>query len=422
MDIDLLSIVKERDKYNRFKPYISEWVLGKEAQLIFTTIEAFFKQFPAVSTIDWTAFESFFFIYRNSTVRKDTAPLYKAIFNNLRAHTPSVASEDVLRHFITQEYSRSIADTALQVREGTASIDDVSDLVKKYDKELGRAINPTDLFVTGGVTDVLARASAPGFNWRLNELNISCGPLRQGDFVLLAAYVETGKTTFTASEVSHMATQIAGLGLGERPVVWINNEERSDKVMLRIMQAALGCTLADIMADEAKCTAEYNRLMGMPNRILVLNNDSGMNNAHKLTPLLRDLNPALIVFDQLDKVEGFNSKEEGEHSRLGRLYKWARDLSHDYGPVIAVSQTDASGASSQYITMDQLRGSKVDKPGEADAIITIGKAAGPSMDKQRFLHVPKNKLFGGPMSDETHRHGYWEVAIKPEVARYEGTR
>lgn len=418
MDLELLSIVKERDKYNRFKPYINEWVLGKEAQLIYTTMASFFSHYPAVSVLDWSAFESYFFVYRNAQVRKDTAPLYKTIFNNLRSHTPSVATEDVLRHYITQEYSRSIAETALEVREGTASIDDVADLVKRYDKELGRAISPTDLFVTGGIGDVLAQASAPGLNWRLNELNISCGPLRQGDFVLVAAYVETGKTTFAASEVSYMAPQITG----NRPVVWINNEERSDKVMLRIMQAALGCTLADLKADEAKCAAEYEKLMGMPNRILVLNNDSGLNNAHKLTPLFRELNPGLIVFDQLDKVDGFSNKEEGEHSRLGRLYKWARELSHDYGPVLAISQTDASGASTQYITMDQLRGSKVDKPGEADAIITIGKSNGPAMDKQRFIHVPKNKLFGGPVSDEAHRHGYWEVSIKPEVARYEGTR
>lgn len=351
-------------------------------------------------------------------MRKETAPSYKTIFSKLAGYTPSVAADEVLKHYITLDYSTRIADTALSVREGSAAIDDIAELVSKCDKELGRAIDLSDLFVTGGVGDVLALARAPGFAWRLNELNISLGPLRQGDFVLVAAYVETGKTTFAASEVSHMATQIKD----DRPVVWINNEERSAKVQLRIMQAALGVSRADIDKDEAAATEAYDKLMGKKGRILVLNNDSDMNNASRLTSLFRDLNPALIVFDQLDKVSGFFRSEQREDQRLGSLYKWARELSHEYGPVIALSQTDASGEGDQYIRMNQLRGSKVDKPGEADAIITIGKSNDPALRNKRYVHICKNKLFGGPLTEEKERHGYWEVEIEPTIARYAGTR
>jgi replicative DNA helicase len=378
----------------------------------------FFKAYPAVSNLDWTAFETFFFVARAAQLTRESAPHYRTVFDKLKSYVPSVASEEVLKYFVTQDFSTRIADTALKVRGGSASIDEVAELVAQHDKELGRAINPTELFVTGGVADVLAMAAAPGFEWRLEELNISLGPLRKGDFVLVAAYVETGKTTFAASEVSHMATQIGD----KRPIIWVNNEERSAKVRLRIQQAALGMSLPDISANLSAADAAYAKMMGDPNRILVLSNDEGMNNVAKLTPLFRDLNPALIVFDQLDKVDGFWKSDEGEHTRLGRLYKWARDLSHEYGPVIAISQTDASGHGERFIKMDQLRGSKVDKPGEADAIITIGKSDDPGMENHRFIHVPKNKLFGGPRSLEKERHGYWEVEIKPEIARYVGTR
>jgi replicative DNA helicase len=417
LDIDLLSICADKNTYQRFKPYIKEHVLSKEAQLVFNTFEPFFKGFPSVTKADWTAFESYFFVLRNSQVRKETAPSYKIIFDKLKAGATTSSLEEVLKHYITQDYATRIADTALQVRDGSASIDDVAELVSKCDKELGRAITPMDLFVTGGVEDILKEAAAPGLEWRLEELNISLGPLRKGDFVLVAAYVETGKTTFAASEVSHMASQIKD----DRPIVWVNNEERSAKVVLRIQQAALGMTMADITKDYATATASYEKAVGK-NRILVLSNDNGLNSVGKLTPLFRDLNPALIVFDQLDKVAGFHSSDEGEHSRLGRLYKWARELSHEYGPVLAISQTDASGSTSKYIGMDQLRGSKVDKPGEADAIITIGKGEGAAEVNKRYIHVPKNKLFGGPRSDEKERHGYWEVEINPAIARYEGTR
>jgi replicative DNA helicase len=323
-----------------------------------------------------------------------------------------------LRHYVTQDYATQIADTALKVNEGSATIDDIGELVKQHDKELGRAINLADLFVSSDVSEVLTLSSAPGLDWRLEELNISLGPLRKGDFTLVMAYVETGKTTFVADQVSHMATQVKDA----RPIIWVNNEERSNKVMLRVQQAALGRTLKDIQADPKKAAADFDALMGMKNRIMILNNDAGLNSVDKLVPIIRDSNPALIVFDQLDKVSGFREKDQKDHLRLGRLYQWARELSHEYCPVIAVSQSDASGSTSKYLTMDQLRGSKVDKPGEADAIITIGKDSDPAKPYTRYIHVPKNKLFGGPRTEEKERHGYWEVEIKPDIARYEGTR
>lgn len=418
MDLDLLSLVADKDKFQRFKPYIKEHVLSKEAQLIFNTVEGFYKSFPASKTIDWTAFESYFLVLRNAQIRKELVPNFKTIFDKLRSYSPTVSTEEVLRHYITQDYAAQITEAALKIGEGTASVDDIGELVKQHDKELGRAISLDDLFVSSDVSDVLAASSAPGLEWRLEELNISCGPLRKGDFVLVMAYVETGKTTFTADQVSHMAAQIKD----ERPVIWVNNEERSNKVMLRIQQAALGRTLKDICADPKKAAADFDALMKMKDRIRVVKNDSGMNSVDRLIPLFRDTNPALIVFDQLDKVAGFRERDQKEYLRLGRLYQWARELSHEYGPVIAISQADATGAPTKYLTMDQIRGSKVDKPGEADAIITIGKSDNPAEIYKRYIHVPKNKLFGGIRTEEKERHGYWEVEIKPDIARYEGTR
>jgi hypothetical protein len=96
----------------------------------------------------------------------------------------------------------------------------------------------------------------------------------------------------------------------------------------------------------------------------------------------------------------------------------ARDVAKEYCPVIAISQVDGTGEGEKWIQMNQLRGSKTDKIGEADAIVTIGKSNEPGMDLQRFIHVPKNKLFGGADTLEAHRHGCFEVDIEPAKARY----
>jgi replicative DNA helicase len=420
MDFDLLHILSTRNNYYRFKPHIKEWVLSKHATTIFNSMDGYYTTYPEAALIDWSQFEAHFFVLRNTKLRPDEAENYRTIFQKLRETGPTKGADELLTHYITADYAAQIADTAIKVAEGESkvSMSDVEKLFTGYTKEVGRSITKTDLFTPTDVATVVDEVAAGGLEWRLEELNISAGPLRQGDFVILGARPETGKTTFLADQVSYMAMQIKD----GRPVIWVNNEERSNKVMFRIIQSALGLTVKDIISDQSAAMAEYTRLMGgNKDKIQVTNESAGLNSVDALIALFKELNPALIVFDQLDKVAGFYN-EDRDDLRLGAVYSWARDLAHEYGPVIAASQADGSAEGQKWIYQHQLRGSKVDKPGEADLIITIGKTHDPSEENNRYIHLAKNKLFGGPRTDPTQRHGYWEVTINAEVARYVGTR
>jgi replicative DNA helicase len=254
----------------------------------------------------------------------------------------------------------------------------------------------------------------------LDVLNRSLGPLRTGNFIIVAARVEVGKTTFLASEVSYLAQQLPK----DRPVIWVNNEEESSVVFFRIVQAALGITSKEIIGDTTGCMVRYkDRMHGDENKIRVLKDTNTKKN---LETLFKEVNPGLIVFDQLDKVDGFRRSEDREDVILGRIYKWARELARTYGPVIAASQLSASAVEMKdppFIGMDALRGSKTDKPGEADAVVTIGKFKDPKTPEEelvRTINVPKNKLpGGGSKSVETERHGQYLVTIDPMRARFE---
>ena len=79
MDLDLLALIRTKETFQRFKPYIQEHVLSKEALLIFHTVESFFKAYPAVTEINWEAFETYFFVLRNAQIRRESAPNYKTI-------------------------------------------------------------------------------------------------------------------------------------------------------------------------------------------------------------------------------------------------------------------------------------------------------------------------------------------------------
>jgi replicative DNA helicase len=283
--------------------------------------------------------------------------------------------------------------------------------MQQYKKEVGSAVDKSEVFVSPSLSYISKVVGREGLNWRLKELNISLGPLRTGDFIIVAARPETGKTTFVASEAAHMMSQLKE---GEH-VIWINNEESSNKVMMRVIQAYHGVTSMDLLKDPESYEELFIANGG--DRFLVLDDDSGIRTVNKISTLFSEFKPGLIIFDQLDKVHGFNT-EARDDLRIGRLYEWARDVAKEYCPVIAISQVDGTGEGEKWIQMNQLRGSKTDKIGEADAIITIGKSNEPGMDLQRFIHIPKNKLFGSSETLEAHRHGCFEVDIYPSIARY----
>jgi hypothetical protein len=144
-----------------------------------------------------------------------------------------------------------------------------------------------------------------------------------------------------------------------------------------------------------------------------------------LETLFKEVNPGMIIFDQLDKVQGF-SNADPEHIVLGKLYKWARELARTYGPVIAASQLSAGAVELKdppFIGLDSLRGSKTDKPGEADAVVTLGKykePKSPEEERIRTINIPKNKLPGGGSKQmESDRHGQFLVTIDAVRARFE---
>ena len=266
-------------------------------------------------------------------------------------------------------------------------------------------------FVTDNLDELLSESYLkPGLRWRLNSLNKALGSLRKGDFGFVFARPETGKTTFLASEGSFMAEQAVQQDLG--PILHLNNEEQHDKVKLRYYQATLGASLAQILSNREKADRMFKHQTG--GRILIPRLASIT--AKDVERLAETFKPSLIIYDQIDKIHGFDS--DREDLRLGAIYQWARDLSKAYCPSIGVCQADGTGEGQKWLTMANVANAKTSKQAEADWILGIGKVHDNGYEAIRFLHLSKNKLTGDEGSDGSMRHGKWEVLIQPEVGRY----
>jgi replicative DNA helicase len=420
MDYDVLYLCSQsKENLSKYRRYIKPHVVVKETNTILDGMEKYYRTFPSVTEFAWDSFTAFLIADQSKRLTDDSIVKLRMMLTKAKTFVPHHAHEEVIKTLIELDYLALIMEECEKVKEGSSDLEHVHIIATNALKDVERYIEKDELFVSADLSVIADRITSSGYEWRLDALNRSLGPLRTGNFVIVAARVEVGKTTFLASEVSYLAQQLPK----DRPVVWVNNEEESSVVFFRIVQAALGQESKVLIADSKAAMVSYTTLMGGDKDKIRVTKD--MNNVRDLETLFREVNPGLIVFDQLDKVDGFKS-DEREDLKLGKIYKWARELARSYGPVIAASQLSASAVEMKdppFIGLDALRGSKTDKPGEADVVITIGKYKEPKSPEEemiRTINVPKNKLPGGGSKQvESDRHGQFLVTIDPIRARYE---
>lgn len=336
--------------------------------------------------------------------RKDLELLLKDVYEQDITNMEAIIG--LLEEHRRRSLAGQVALMALDVEAGKKSTAELLELFNNFEHQEVEAdeIIPVNMDLDNLYDTQIA---TPGLRWRINWLNKSLGSLRKGDFGFIFARPETGKTTFLASEITHMVSQTDG------DILWFNNEEQGTKVGIRVYQATLGLTTQALFADKPTNKARYKAITN--NRIKILDfEDSSSKN--RIESVLKQYNPALIIFDQIDKIRGF--KGDRNDLELKQIYQWAREISKTYAPVIAVSQASGEAEGKLFLTMDMVDGSKTAKQGEADWILGIGKEQD-NTSRSRYFNITKNKLIGDKDTSPDLRHGSTQVLIKPEIARYE---
>lgn len=317
--------------------------------------------------------------------------------------------KDIVQQIKLRKASLKLSEKAFRVAQG---LDTVDTLQAFYIKEFNEVDHqPDDIeYVTHDLEELLTHSYADtGLRWRLDSLNKSLGSLRPGDFGFIFARPETGKTTFLASEITAMLPQRPANSEG--PLIWFNNEEQGAKVMLRIYQAYFGVTTAQLMASPKKYRDRFMAEVG--DRFYLI--DKAILHKSFIEKVINQLNPSLVVYDQLTKIKGF--KADRPDLMLGDIFQWARELAKGSHAAIGVSQADGTAENVRYLTMEHVANAKTAVQAEADWILGIGKVH--DMEKARFLNISKNKLLGDKDSIPDLRHGKFEVLIEPTIAQYQ---
>lgn len=392
--------------YSKYNQYIDIKLLRdryRELSLIYEVLYDLLEKHKRDITLDELQL-TFLGSYPN--LKQEQFRAYEKIFSAAKeTEVKQDVVEESLETLRRRNLASKISDQAYLVSEGKGEWDKFLETVEKLGNEQPVA-TPIE-FVTDDLDTLLNDViDKPGLRWRLDSLNKSLGSLRKGDFGFIVARPETGKTTFLASEATFMAPQAQG------PILWFNNEEQGSKVKVRCFEAALGATIAQIQANRKRAVEAYGELTKHNIKLF----DQAEIGRREVENICLQMQPSLIIFDQLDKIKGFDA--DRNDLVLGKIYQWARELAKRYAPVIGVCQADGTADGVAWLTMHHVADAKTAKQAEADWILGIGKTYRDGYEMIRHLNLSKNKLMGDPDTLPELRHGKRDVLIQPEIGRY----
>jgi hypothetical protein len=329
--------------------------------------------------------------------------LYPAIKDgdrqSLRTLIESVQSADeaeeiipYLEKHLTQAWANDVAHLALDVAQGS-DVTKLDEAIAQRESTLEIAANDVE-YISTDLAELMEQDTVEGgLHWRLNCLNQSLGPLRKGNFGHIFARVNTGKTAMWVSEVTHMVQQV------EKPILIFFNEEQGRDVVYRMYNAITGMTYLELTTNVKRAKDIWEQKVG--DKIKFIDDPSKVNKI-TMEKIIAQVEPSLIIIDNMDKVKGFSA--DRKDLLLHEIYKWGRDLAKTYCPVITVGQADNSGHNSKVIDESQMADSKTAKPSEMDFIIGIGREDKEGYENMRYITVSKNKLRGDANTIEEMRH------------------
>jgi len=417
--LNLLNVFRKRELHDRFRGFINTAALTKEEKQLFKDIGKWYESDTSLLEIDWNVFRGWFFSAAHPKMGETNTNIYNDMLDKLDDYDePDEAfAKHTMHAFLMRELCGRVSEITLAGYEGEREVEfeQITAVMDEYEATVSKTQDIEEYFVTADIDDLNKHITTGGLSWRHDELNRSVGNLRVGKLVLFGARPNAGKTTWLCDNVTHMASQLDD----DEVVIWFNNEEAGEEVKYRLVESALAITGKMIDSDTTRAKAEYEAKVGGWHKILIV--DKASLSTKDVEYVLRKCKQkvGLMVFDQLWKVHGFESKHGNEATQMQQKFQWARELAKEHSPIIATHQADFTAEGEKSLTMSQLHMNKTGVQGECDTIIMMGRTYETGEEAMRFFTVCKNKGAYGPVVDPSLVEHRYVKDLKHEVARYE---
>lgn len=379
LELTTLRLLKHRKRYEALARAVPHRALDTRTQILLKDFGRFFAEFPEAQRIDAGAFTLFFRMIHPKLGEDDLA-VYSHLFREFDTDVGADVEQGLMKRLQEAATAYDVA-TMLDKYNSGEEVDvraGLTGFIAAYDEQIERtAKNPQ---VLDPIEDLLrAEANDEGLHWRLGCINRSIKPLVGGDFMVVAARPDRGKTTFLSDNLTFMAPQIDTLYPDQgRSILWFNNEGPGHRIVTRCFQSALGATMEELVRlsglPAEKGFEKYKTLVrqryaqalgGRPGVLRIFDIHDFW--SHEVEDVIELYNPAVIVLDMVDNIKfsgGASNNGQRTDQLLEEMYKWARNraVKKDCA-VLATSQISAEGDGMPYPTLPMLKDSRCLAPG-----------------------------------------------------------
>jgi len=260
--------------------------------------------------------------------------------------------------------------------------------------------------VTKNVDEIVEALQEQGeFKFNLPSLQRATNGIGRGNFMIIFARPETGKTAFWISLVASPH----GFAWQQKKVSIFANEEPAIRTQMRLLNASTGLQRGNILNGSRELAKQkWSNISPY-----IENFDCVDKTINDLDEYCSTNDVDILIIDQLDKIN-VEGKYNATHEKLREVYRQARELAKRHNIlVIGMSQASAEAQGRSRVTFSVMENSKTGKSAEADVILGLGKEDEIENyldDCIRFVTLSKNKLTGD--------HAEFEVILRPTISRY----
>lgn len=403
----ILRTLLTKEKYDKLKSEIDISIFQNGAREIYKTISNIYKDNPNITQINFSDLKlAYFNTYYPNTSYASQKNIHELIDSLERQEEPS---DDVVATALKSMYRIKKADELARIcldisnNPSSTSLKQVEKFMANVDEEQTQQESEA---VTKDVDKIVEALQEQGeFKFNLNSLQRATNGIGRGNFMIVFARPDVGKTAFWVSLVASPN----GFAWQEKKVSIFANEEPAIRTQMRLLNASTGLQRGNIL-NGSRDLAKQKWSTISP---YIDNFDCVGKTMDDLDEYCSTNDVDILIIDQLDKIN-VTGKYNATHEKLREVYTQSRELAKRHNIlVIGMSQASAEAQGRSRVTFSTMENSKTGKAAEADIILGIGKedeVENYLEDCVRFVTLSKNKLTGD--------HAEFEVILRPTISRY----
>lgn len=392
-DLLILTALRDKQKYRTLAGSVPKEMLGQDAQFLLDWFPIYWSSYPDHEYLDVDSLVAL--LKLRSGYDRESLALAVHQAERLKADFPAGAIQGVVRQLTELELSGRAGKLIAAYNSGQEIelAHELANLSQQTLRTISQAA-PTD-WIDDDISDILAKEGEDyGLKFPMTVLREHIKGILGGTSIAIGARPDKGKTSLIAFILQHFAKQLDQFFDPDRPILWLNNEGKGQRIVPRIYQAALGLEMPELikLSNEGKLREEYTKVVGRPDRIRV--KDMHGASLAQIETVIEAMRPSVVVWDMLANFRlpgagaGGNKADEVEQ-------KWqqVREMAvrHDFVSLATV-QVSAEGGNMLFPPYSAMKDSKTGIQGATDIILMMGALDDPSMAKLRGLATPKNKF------------------------------